>query len=219
MSTAIPSDTMDTDEASEDINKIRKAFQKLLQIAGSSISTEGSFVLRDLTSFARSSLADAAELLEDQAGRAKDSLREVEQEVQDGQRDALGRDKERMEEEEGDVKIKFEHTMDSLKDTGSTAIGAGQGAKAKADKLADRTNSGLQESFHRVSTTPVASHPFSDLTIRFASALRMMKNTVQPSIRFSILLRSGSPKLKKWLLPTSIHSFTIQRLTSTCQKR
>ncbi|KAK0436403.1 hypothetical protein EV421DRAFT_1122474 [Armillaria borealis] len=150
MSTTIPSDTIDTDEASEDINKIRKALQKLLQIAGSSISTEGSFVLRDLTSFARSSLADAAELLEDQVGRAKDSLREVEQEVQDGKRDALGRDKERMEEEEGDVKVKFEHTMDSLKDTGSTAIGAGQGAKAKADKLADRTNSGLQESFHRV---------------------------------------------------------------------
>ncbi|KAK0470635.1 hypothetical protein IW261DRAFT_1001355 [Armillaria novae-zelandiae] len=150
MSTVIPSDTMDTDEASEDINRIRKALQKLLQIAGSNISAEGSFILRDFTSFVRSSLADAAELLEDQAGRAKDSLREVEQEVQDGQRDILGRDKERMQEEAGDVKVKFEHTMDSLKDTGSAAIGAGQGAKAKAEKLADRTSNGLQQSFNRV---------------------------------------------------------------------
>ncbi|KAK0218812.1 hypothetical protein IW262DRAFT_1059096 [Armillaria fumosa] len=150
MSAATPSDAMGTHEASEDINEIRKALQKLLQIAGSNISAEGSFVLRDITSFARSSLVDAAELLEDQVGRAKDSLREVEQEVQDGQRDTFGRDKDRMEEEEGDVKVKFEHTMDSLKDTGSAAIGVGQGTKAKAEKLADRTINGLQESFHRV---------------------------------------------------------------------
>ncbi|KAK0502385.1 hypothetical protein EDD18DRAFT_690114 [Armillaria luteobubalina] len=150
MSAAIPSDAMGTDEASEDINKIRKAIQKLLQIAGSNISAEGSFVLRDITSFARSSLADAAEMLEDQAGRAKDSLREVEQEVQDGQRDIFDRDKDRMEEEEGNIKVKFEHKMDSLKDTGSAGIDLRQGTKAKAEKLADRTRNGLQESFHRV---------------------------------------------------------------------
>ncbi|KAK0187121.1 hypothetical protein F5146DRAFT_1105014 [Armillaria mellea] len=150
MSTAMPSDAIDNDQASAETNKIRKALQKLLQIAGTSISTEGSFILRDFTSFARSSLADAAEVLEDQAGRAKDNLRELEHDVQDGKRDARGRDKERMEEEEEDVKVKFEHTMDSPKDTGSTVIGAGQDAREKTEKLADRTGNGLQDSFHRV---------------------------------------------------------------------
>lgn len=149
-STAIPSDAIDTDQASEEINKIRKALQKLLQIAGTSISTEGSFILRDFTSFARLSLADAAELLEEQAGRTKDSLRELEHDVQDGKRDARGRDKERMEEEEENVKVKFEHTMDSLKDTGSTVIGVGQDAREKTEKLVDRMSNELQESFHRV---------------------------------------------------------------------
>ncbi|KAK0490636.1 hypothetical protein IW261DRAFT_1547004 [Armillaria novae-zelandiae] len=147
---AAPSDAVDKDEAAEDVEKIRKALRKLLHIAWSSISSEGSFVVRDFASFARSSLADAAAMVEDQAARAKDSLREVEQEVQEGKRDALGRDKERMEEEEKDVKVQFEHTMDSLKDTGSTVIGAGQDAKAKAEELADRAGDRLKNTFQKI---------------------------------------------------------------------
>ncbi|KAK0467954.1 uncharacterized protein EV420DRAFT_1502084 [Desarmillaria tabescens] len=149
ISVPAPSDVVDTDEAAQDVEKIRKALRKLLQIAWSSISSEDSFVFRDFASFARSSLADAAEMVEDQAARAKDSLREVEQEVQEGKRDTLGRDKERMEEEEKDVKVQFEHTMDSLKDTGATVIGAGQDAKAKAEELADRTGDRLKNAFQR----------------------------------------------------------------------
>ncbi|KAK0206169.1 hypothetical protein DFS33DRAFT_1499100 [Desarmillaria ectypa] len=149
ISTSTPSDIVDTDEAAQDVEKFRKALRKLLQIAWSSISSEGLFVFRDFASFTRSSLADAAEMVEDQAARAKDSLREVEHEVQEGKRDALGRDKERMEEEEKDVKVQFEHTMDSLKDTGATVIGAGQEAKDKAEELADRTGDRLKDAFRR----------------------------------------------------------------------
>ncbi|KAG7445887.1 uncharacterized protein BT62DRAFT_1076305 [Guyanagaster necrorhizus] len=145
-----PSDAVDTDEAAEDIERIRKALRKLLQIAWSSISTEGSFVVRGFESFARSSLADAAEMVEDQAAHVKYSLRDVEQEVQDGKRDALGRDKERMEEEEKDVNVQFEHTMDSLKDTGATVISPGQDAKAKAEELVDRTGDRFKRAFKRV---------------------------------------------------------------------
>ncbi|KAK0498402.1 hypothetical protein EDD18DRAFT_1308634 [Armillaria luteobubalina] len=130
---ATPSDAVDKDEAAEDVEKIRKALRKLLHIAWTSISSEGSFVVRDFASFARSSLADAA---------AMDSLREVEQEVQDETRREL-------EEEEKDVKVQFEHTMDSLKDTGSTVIGAGQDAKAKATELADKAGDRLKNTFQK----------------------------------------------------------------------
>ncbi|KAK0231173.1 hypothetical protein IW262DRAFT_1261912 [Armillaria fumosa] len=147
---AAPSDAVDRDEAAEDVEKIRKALRKLLHIAWTSISSEGSFVVRDFASFARSSLADAAAVVEDQAARTKDSLREVEKEVQEGKRDALGRDKERMEEEEKDIKVQFEHTMDSLKDTGSTVIGAGQDAKATAEELADRAGDRLKNTFQKI---------------------------------------------------------------------
>ncbi len=102
-------------------------------------------------------------MVEDQAARAKDNLREVEHEVQEGKRDALGRDKERMEEEEKDVKVQFEHTMDSLKDTGSTVIGAGQDAKAKAEEFADRAGDRLKNTFQKVFTITGAEQPYFDL--------------------------------------------------------
>ncbi|KAK7018607.1 hypothetical protein R3P38DRAFT_3360306 [Favolaschia claudopus] len=67
--------------------------------------------------------------------------------VQDGQRDALGRHRKRLEEKQ-DVRVAFEHGMDTSKDTGSSMIGAG--AKATTEDVSDRTTSRLQASYDKI---------------------------------------------------------------------
>ncbi|KAJ7266514.1 hypothetical protein C8J57DRAFT_1717879 [Mycena rebaudengoi] len=92
----------------------------------------------------RVGLADVAEIVENQAGRTKEGLRNVKQDVEDGTRDNLGRDKGRLDAEQGDPRTTFEHHMDTLKDTGSTAIGAHQSAKAKTQDLSEQTTERLR---------------------------------------------------------------------------
>ncbi|KAF8128788.1 hypothetical protein K438DRAFT_2000215 [Mycena galopus ATCC 62051] len=127
---------------------IYPSLRTIISIVWQSISSEGSFLFSDFASFARLALADAAEAVQDQAGRAKESLREVEQGVQDGQRDDLGRDKQRLEEEE-DVRVAFEHGMDTLKETGSGVIGAGQKAKETTEDISERTTARLQAAYYK----------------------------------------------------------------------
>ncbi len=153
-----PDVSVDAEEVSDDVDAIRKSLRNLVQIIWSSISSESSEVFRDFSSFARLILADAAEAVEEQASRAKSTLREVEQEVQEGQRDSLGRDKERLKEEE-DIKVQFEHGMDTLKGAGVSAIGTGQQASAKAEDMSAKTMSRLQTAFDKVRCTGlVQSH-------------------------------------------------------------
>ncbi|KAF9011677.1 hypothetical protein BDZ89DRAFT_963742 [Hymenopellis radicata] len=144
-----PDVPVDTEEASADADAVRKSLRDLVQIIWSSISSESSEVFHDFSSFARLVIADAAEAVEEQAARAKSTLREVEKEVQDGQRDSLGRDKERMQEEE-DVKVQFEHGMDTIKGAGVSAIGAGQQASAKVEDMSAKTMSKLQSAFDKM---------------------------------------------------------------------
>jgi hypothetical protein len=148
------SDVVNKKEVSSDLDAVRSSLSTILSIVWQSLSSEGSFLFSDFASFARLSLADVAEVVQDQASRAKDGLREVEQEVQDGQRDNLGRDKQRLEEEK-DVRVAFEHGMDTLKDAGSGVIGAGQSAKEKTEDVSDRTTARLQRAYYKVR---VAAH-------------------------------------------------------------
>ncbi|KAJ7905001.1 hypothetical protein B0H13DRAFT_2251949 [Mycena leptocephala] len=142
------SDVVNKKEVSSDLDAVRSSLSTILSIVWQSLSSEGSFLFSDFASFARLSLADVAEVVQDQASRAKDGLREVEQEVQDGQRDNLGRDKQRLEEEK-DVRVAFEHGMDTLKDAGSGVIGAGQSAKEKTEDVSDRTTARLQRAYYK----------------------------------------------------------------------
>lgn len=100
----------------------------------------------------RLALADAAESLGDSAKNAAESLREVEGEVQEGERDAVGRKRKSPEEkeEDEDVRLKFEKGMDKVKEVGSKTIGAGQAASGKAEEMADRSSSRLKEMYVRV---------------------------------------------------------------------
>ncbi|KAJ7262760.1 hypothetical protein B0H12DRAFT_1321788 [Mycena haematopus] len=143
-----PSDVVNKTEVSNDVDAVRSSLRTILSIVWQSLSTEGGFLFSDFASFARLALADAAEAVQDQAGRAKDGLRDIEQGVQDGQRDDLGRDKKRLEEEQ-DVRVAFEHGMDTLKDAGSGVIGAGQSAKETAENASDRTTSRLQTAYEK----------------------------------------------------------------------
>lgn len=138
-----------TDEALQDAQDARESIRTILSIIWSGLSSESSSLFEDVTSFARLSLADAAEVVEKQASRAKSSLREVDEEVQSGKRDMLGRDKERLKQEE-DLQVAFEHGMDTVKDAGSSVIGAGQQSVAKASDLSDRTSAKLHNAFYKV---------------------------------------------------------------------
>ncbi|KAF8828118.1 hypothetical protein HHX47_DHR4000617 [Lentinula edodes] len=138
-----------TDEALKDAQDARESIRTILSIIWSGLSSEGSSLFEDFTSFARLSLADAAEVVENQASRAKDSLREVDEEVQSGKRDTLGRDKERLKQEE-DLQVAFEHGMDTVKGAGSSVIGAGQQSVAKASELSDRTSAKLHNAFYKM---------------------------------------------------------------------
>ncbi|KAJ7749498.1 hypothetical protein B0H16DRAFT_1845635 [Mycena metata] len=141
-------DVVDQKQLSSDVDAVRRSLRTILSIVWQSVSSEGGFLLNDFASFARLSLADAAEAIQDQAGRAASGLRDVEQGVQDGQRDNLGRDKKRLEEEK-DVRVAFEHGMDTLKDAGSSVIGAGQSAKETTEDLSERTSSRLQAVYYK----------------------------------------------------------------------
>ncbi|KAF5390079.1 hypothetical protein D9757_003755 [Collybiopsis confluens] len=141
--------SIDSDEAAKDLQNSRESIRTILSIIWSGLSSESSSLFQDFASFTRLSLADAAEVVEKQAARAKSGLREIDEEVQQGSRDTLGRDKERLKQEE-DTQVAFEHGMDTLKSAGSTVISAGRESAAKASELSDRTSSQLHNSFYRM---------------------------------------------------------------------
>ncbi|KAJ6589074.1 hypothetical protein B0H19DRAFT_1102800 [Mycena capillaripes] len=141
-------DAVDKNEASSDIDAVRSSLRTILSVVWHNLSSDGGFLPGDFASFLRLSMADAAELVQDQAGRAKDSLREIEDGVQEGQRDSLGRDKKRLEEE-SDTRVAFEHNMDTLKNLGSGVIGAHQSAKEKTEDVSDRASSQLWRSYYQ----------------------------------------------------------------------
>lgn len=145
-----PEARADKDQAIADVNAIRSALRNLLSIVWSSVSSEGTSLLQEFISLLRLSIADAAEVVQEQASRTKETLRSVETQVQQGQRDSLGRDKKRLEEEQ-DSKIAWQHGMDTVKDAGTTVIGVGQEASAVAQDKSSMASSRLQEAYYKVS--------------------------------------------------------------------
>jgi hypothetical protein len=110
---------------------------------------EGSSIIQELLSILRLSLADAAEALEGKAGAAKDTLRSVEKGVQEGERDSLGRSKQRLEEEK-DPKVAWQHGMETVTGAGTTVIGATQAAGASLQETAEKTSSRLEDALNKV---------------------------------------------------------------------
>ncbi|KAG0700157.1 hypothetical protein DFH29DRAFT_933392 [Suillus ampliporus] len=128
-------EAMDTDEASADLQALRSAIRTLLRTFWTNVSGEGSILLNDFASFARLAMADLAGAIESGAAHAKESLREFDAEVQQGERIR---------------RRKFEKTMDTAKEVGSKAIGVGQEVKAFAEDMAEHTRIRLQETYYNI---------------------------------------------------------------------
>ena len=152
----------DKDEAIADVNAIRTVIRNVLSIVWSSVSSEGTSLFQDILSLLRLSIADAAELVQEHAGRAKESLRSVDKEVQQGQRDPLGRDKKRLEEEK-DTKVAWQHGMDTIKDAGSVVIAASQETSAVAQEKSSKASSRLQEAYYKVSNLSIHRISYTQL--------------------------------------------------------
>jgi Family of unknown function (DUF5923) len=152
--------------ATADIQSIRTALRALLSIVWSSISSESSSLLTDFASFTRLSLADAAELFEAGASLAKKNLREIERGVQKGKRMPItGRSKDRVMEEQADVKLKWEHGMDTVKGVGDTVIDATRSTAATVKEKADTTKTRIYDAFLRVFLSLFYSSP-SDISFK-----------------------------------------------------
>lgn len=136
-------------EASADMDALRNALRSLVKILWANICGEGSHLLGDFTSFIRLALADLAEAFEAQAAYTKETLREAESQVQQGERDPLGQRRETVHGQI-DPRIQFEKTMDTVKEVGSQAIGAGQSVKGSVEDKASRTRTRLTEAFYQV---------------------------------------------------------------------
>ena len=136
--------SIDSKEASSDYRAIGSLLRTFLQIFRDSVATEGFGVFSDFASFTRLSLADVAELVAEKSTKTASKLRNVEGEVQSGERDAVGIKEQTKEElKRADVREVFEKSMDTAKDTGSAAIGVAQSAGHSAADLTDRSRTRL----------------------------------------------------------------------------
>lgn len=147
---------MDVVEAAADYDDFRSSVRTLIKILWSNIMGEGNVLLNDFASFTRLTMADLAEFAETQASGAKDTLRDLDTQVQQGQKDNLGRtmgSEEKSEHE--DAKAKFEKTMETVKETGSSAIGTVQSAQAKVQDSTEKASSRIQDAFFAVSTAHI----------------------------------------------------------------
>lgn len=142
--------TADIEQTNRDMQAIRDALRTLLSIIWTSITTEGSSLFQDLISFTRLALADAAELVEGTAGMTKEKLREQERGFQSGERDVLGRDKKRLEEEK-DIKVAWEHGMESVKEAGSGVIETSRTVMESAEEKEERTQIRIKRAYEHVS--------------------------------------------------------------------
>ncbi|EIN08109.1 hypothetical protein PUNSTDRAFT_121211 [Punctularia strigosozonata HHB-11173 SS5] len=152
--TGIDTDSMDVDldEATRDINALRASLRTLISHLYAHISVEGQGLFYDFASFTRLTLADGAELIERAAASTKQTLREIDSEVQSGERNP-GTGTKRPADgdpEDADARVKFEKTMDQVKVAGSNVIGAGQKVQSGAQDISERSSSRLNDAYYKM---------------------------------------------------------------------
>ncbi|EKM57069.1 uncharacterized protein PHACADRAFT_119248 [Phanerochaete carnosa HHB-10118-sp] len=140
------------DQASKDASALARALRTIFSILLSTVTQESQSVLHDFASFMRLAIADAADYVSQSAGSAAQTLRQVDEEIEKGDRNEAGL-KNKPEEEKfknKDTREQFEVTMDTIKEAGSETIGAAQVAAATGKDLANRTNDRLQDAFNQI---------------------------------------------------------------------
>jgi hypothetical protein len=154
------------EETKNEAQQLASSFHSLINAFIGHISFEGQSILTDLASFFRLFLADTAEMVEERARGAKESLRQVEDEVQKGDRDPLGRQK--VDEQFGaeDPQARFERGMDTAKDIGSKVIGVTESTAEATREHTERARENLSHSMDAVShETQYVFIGFSDMSI------------------------------------------------------
>jgi hypothetical protein len=81
----------------------------------------------------------------------------VESEVQEGKRDQWGQEKRRLEEEERDTKVAWEHGVERVKGVGSGVIGAVQGAQAGLERGREKVEGEMKGRYYNVGRVFFAS--------------------------------------------------------------
>ncbi|TFY53591.1 hypothetical protein EVJ58_g9367, partial [Rhodofomes roseus] len=144
---------VDADQAHRDARKLARALRALVSVVSENLAQEGRSVFHDFASFSRLALADAAEYVAQGAHRTAEGLRELDTQVDAGERTEVGlrkRKADEVDDEDADAKVKFERGMDQAKGVGSKAIGAGQVAVGTAEDVANRTSTRLQDAFNTI---------------------------------------------------------------------
>jgi hypothetical protein len=188
----------EVDQAKADAKALRAALKNLISVVWTSASLEGSSIIQELFSVLRLSLADAAEVLEGKAGAAKDTLRSVEKGVQEGERDSLGRSKQRLEEEK-DPKVAWQHGMETVTGAGTTVIGATQAASASLQETAEKTTSRLEDALNKLSdraqTDPQYKEALDTLFSIFQKRLDQAKESASdPDTTLSKFITDPTPE-------------------------
>ncbi|PVG01903.1 hypothetical protein CPB86DRAFT_780775 [Serendipita vermifera] len=149
-----PESATSKQEAKNDSQALAQAIRGLGNVFIGHLGTTSSPLISEFLSFLRLSVADVAESVEGTARSTKDNLRSIEQEVQEGQRDSLGREKGEQgapsDIDPNDPKVKFEKRMDTAKYAGSSAIGATQQAKSTATGYKDKSQAKVLDAFDRM---------------------------------------------------------------------
>ncbi|PPQ81993.1 hypothetical protein CVT26_004370 [Gymnopilus dilepis] len=205
-------------QALSDLNAIRTALRNVLSIFWNSVSSEGTSLGQEFLSVLRLSIADAAEVIEGQAGSTKETLRQMEDEVQEGKRDALGRDKKRLEEEQ-DPKVAWQHGMDTIKDAGTSVIGTAQQTSATVQEKTEKTTSRLQEAFYKVSDRAQSDPEYRDSLDRVFEILQtrfqsMLDAAADPNSTLATFINDPTPEQH---IPKALTGFrtVIERLANT----
>lgn len=193
---------MDTEEASNDYQAIASSLRTSLQIFWDSAVTEGSGVFSDFASFTRLSLADAAELFGERATQAAGSLRNVEDEVQAGERDSVGiKEQTKSQWKTSDTRELFEKSMDTAKVAGSETIGAAQYVGDQTAEFKDRSQSRLKVAISTIAKNaredPEYRHSLDtlfDLVRRWLRATGDMAADAAQSISLESFINDPTPE-------------------------
>ncbi|KAI0089031.1 hypothetical protein BDY19DRAFT_1041796 [Irpex rosettiformis] len=140
------------DQVQQDASAIAGSIRTVLSVLLSTIGTEGENIFHDFASFLRLALADAADYVSKSAGSAAAGLRQVDKEVEKGDRNELGL-KNVPEEDKfknKNAKEQWETAMDTVKVAGSKTIGTGQIAAESAKNTSDRTSQRLSDAFNQI---------------------------------------------------------------------
>ncbi|PPQ74895.1 hypothetical protein CVT24_003048 [Panaeolus cyanescens] len=195
--------------AQSDLTAIRNSFQHLLQALYTSFTSEGNALLSDLMKLLRLGLADAAGLIEEQAGRTKSTLRNVQEGVDKGDRDTLGLDKKAKEEKKRlveeepaeAVKQTWEAGMEGVKDAGVSAITAMQTAEHKGEEVTGRFGEAWNKSkFIRQITDRAQSDPqYRQALDQIFSILQKRLDTIleaaqDPNLSLSDFIQEKTPE-------------------------